>query len=170
MTAELYDGYTIRAIPTQYGGNRFKSKLEAMWAVFLDYAQVEYKYEPYTFEIGENHIYTPDFYLPKQDIFLEIKPNRELTHDELAKAKTLIEEKDYNVYIVFLHGRPELGAASYYELYQGRRLQRVHWVWYQGAAYLVHEDVHLGEPDHPMLYHAVQRSFNHEYVELDNED
>ena len=35
----------IRAIETLYHGCRFRSRLEARWAVFLTYARVIYQYE-----------------------------------------------------------------------------------------------------------------------------
>ena len=36
----------IRAIETSYDGYRFRSRLEARWAVFFNEAGIEYQYEP----------------------------------------------------------------------------------------------------------------------------
>ena len=36
----------IKAIETYYKGYRFRSRLEARWAVFFDAAGIKYEYEP----------------------------------------------------------------------------------------------------------------------------
>ena len=36
----------IKAIETVYNGYRFRSRLEARWAVFFDAMQIRYEYEP----------------------------------------------------------------------------------------------------------------------------
>lgn len=63
----------LRAIQTAYRGYRFRSRLEARWAVFLDSLGVPYEYEPEGFRLGRVH-YLPDFWLPEQQLWLEIKP------------------------------------------------------------------------------------------------
>ena len=40
----------IKAIETVYNGYRFRSRLEARWAVFFEAAGIEYEYEPEGFE------------------------------------------------------------------------------------------------------------------------
>lgn len=64
----------IRAIETHYKGYRFRSRLEARWAVFFDAARIEYEYEPEGFELYDGTKYLPDFYLPEFDLYVEIKP------------------------------------------------------------------------------------------------
>ena len=58
----------IKAIETEYNGYKFRSRLEARWAVFFDAAGIKYEYEPEGFEIKVNseemYRYLPDFYLP----------------------------------------------------------------------------------------------------------
>ena len=51
----------IRAIETEYNGYRFRSRLEARWAVFFDALGVEYEYEPEGFELPSGKRYLPDF-------------------------------------------------------------------------------------------------------------
>lgn len=65
---------TIRAIETTYNGYRFRSRLEARWAVFMDTLGVPYRYEPEGFDL-DGEWYLPDFWLPDQDCWLEIKPS-----------------------------------------------------------------------------------------------
>ena len=40
----------IKAIETKYNGYKFRSRLEAKWAVFFDNAKIKYEYEPEGYE------------------------------------------------------------------------------------------------------------------------
>ncbi len=51
----------IKPIETIYNGYRFRSRLEARWAVFLDSLGVKYEYEPEGFELPDGTRYLPDF-------------------------------------------------------------------------------------------------------------
>lgn len=51
----------IKPIETIYNGYRFRSRLEARWAVFLDCLGVKYEYEPEGFELPDGTRYLPDF-------------------------------------------------------------------------------------------------------------
>ena len=51
----------INAIETFYKGYRFRSRLEARWAVFFDALGVEYEYEPQGFVLPSGKHYLPDF-------------------------------------------------------------------------------------------------------------
>lgn len=53
----------IKAIETRYKGHRFRSRLEARWAVFFDAAGISWIYEQQGF-IVNGKSYLPDFYLP----------------------------------------------------------------------------------------------------------
>lgn len=53
----------IKAIPTEYKGYRFRSRLEARWAVFFDACGVEWEYEPEGYDLGNGLYYLPDFLL-----------------------------------------------------------------------------------------------------------
>lgn len=63
----------IKPIETVYNGYRFRSRLEARWAVFFDTAYILYQYEPEGFDLRGEY-YLPDFYLPDFEIYVEIKP------------------------------------------------------------------------------------------------
>ena len=65
---------TIKAIETVYNGYKFRSRLEARWAVFFDALGVQYEYEPEGLDLEECGLYLPDFYLPHINTYLEIKP------------------------------------------------------------------------------------------------
>jgi hypothetical protein len=76
------------AIETQYRGYRFRSRLEARWAVWLDTLGVEYEYEAEGFDLGGTR-YLPDFRIENGYAFVEVKPKRSLLPDDLRKASLL---------------------------------------------------------------------------------
>ena len=51
----------IKPIETEYNGYRFRSRLEARWAVLFDALGVKYEYEPEGFELPSGKKYLPDF-------------------------------------------------------------------------------------------------------------
>jgi hypothetical protein len=63
----------IKAIETEYKGYRFRSRLEARWAVFFDALGIKWEYEKEGYELPCGW-YLPDFYLPVHDAYIEIKP------------------------------------------------------------------------------------------------
>lgn len=66
----------IKAIETKYKGYRFRSRLEARWAVFMDSMKQKWIYEPEGYHLGSG-LYLPDFYLPDNDMWMEIKPHKD---------------------------------------------------------------------------------------------
>jgi hypothetical protein len=65
----------IKTIPTTYNGIKFRSRLEARWAVFFDELGIKYLYEYEGFELENKEWYLPDFYLPEYGIYCEVKPS-----------------------------------------------------------------------------------------------
>lgn len=63
----------IKAIETRYAGCRFRSRLEARWAVFFDDMQIPWEYEPQGFTLGDGRNYLPDFLLPQCGTWIEVK-------------------------------------------------------------------------------------------------
>lgn len=62
----------MKAIETHYKGYRFRSRLEARWAVFFDQAGIRYEYEPEGF-ILDGEKYLPDFRLSELGVWFEVK-------------------------------------------------------------------------------------------------
>ena len=88
----------IKAIETVYNGYRFRSRLEARWAVFFDQAGIPYQYEPEGFDLEELGYYLPDFYLPWFDAYVEIKPEGSSQLEEASqKLKKLFEGSLHSV-------------------------------------------------------------------------
>lgn len=87
----------LTPIETRYRGYRFRSRLEARWAVFLDALGERWEYEPQGYRL-DDEFYLPDFWLPERKAFLEVKPmtrwfplsdfstNRVLETDETMKT------------------------------------------------------------------------------------
>jgi len=66
--------FTPTAIPTEYRGQKFRSRLESTVAWLLDAMGVEWQYEPQSFLLPNNVNYWPDFYCPKQKMWIEAAP------------------------------------------------------------------------------------------------
>jgi hypothetical protein len=62
----------IKPIPTMYNGYRFRSRLEARWAVFFDAEGWAYSYESQGYDLGGVR-YLPDFHLTERDQWVEVK-------------------------------------------------------------------------------------------------
>jgi hypothetical protein len=118
----------IKPIETWYRGYRFRSRQEARWAVFYDAAGITWRYEQEGYdlsavelpnepgaleqvhfghirenpaagnEIGIPRWYLPDFYLPKQKCWVEVKTRRP-SRLEAEKMARLAWGKGENGYI-----------------------------------------------------------------------
>lgn len=77
----------LPSIPTYFDGHRFRSRMEARWAVAFKQLGITYWYEPDGFNLGET-CYLPDFFLPQIDTYAEVKPYA-LTPVERLKAERL---------------------------------------------------------------------------------
>ena len=83
MTPWIVPPHTGAAIETRYAGCRFRSRLEARWAVFLDRLGEQWWYEFEVYDV-DGRWYLPDFLLPAwpdfrghrppMNVLLEIKP------------------------------------------------------------------------------------------------
>jgi hypothetical protein len=122
---------TIKPIETHYRGYRFRSRLEARWAVFMTTAGIPYSYEPEGFEISAEitrwndappvrvqRFYLPDFWLPVQDHFLEIKPaildecgRIEGPDVDLVRLQEAFEQQT-GKQLIILCGEPGRGSVS----------------------------------------------------------
>lgn len=100
MTTQPHN-HTFAATETYYKGILFRSRIEARWAVFFDALSIPWLYEPeqYRFDLLNKQVnYLPDFWLPNQRIFIEIK-GPEPTSEEQTKAMLLASGTRHSVYI-----------------------------------------------------------------------
>jgi hypothetical protein len=63
----------MKAIPTEYNGTRFRSRLEARWSIALDALGIPWEYEPRRFYLSQDRSYLPDFRLWGV-VYAEVKP------------------------------------------------------------------------------------------------
>lgn len=94
----------IKAIETVYNGYRFRSRLEARWAVFFDALGVKYDYEKEGYDLGKAGWYLPDFWLETVQQWAEVKPHA-LTDEEYEKCALLAQGTGHAVLI--LVGEPD---------------------------------------------------------------
>lgn len=98
----------MKPIETIYKGYRFRSRLEARWAVFFDVLGMKWDYEKEGYDLGKLGWYLPDFWLPHSveelaregwGLWCEIKP-LPTTDLELQKAIALALHTKHNVLII----------------------------------------------------------------------
>ncbi len=87
----------LKNVDTIFDGYKFRSRLEARWAVFFKTLGIKYEYEKEGFELPCGW-YLPDFWLPNEKTWVEIKPVG--TSDESLEAFWLAEHTSQNVLLV----------------------------------------------------------------------
>lgn len=95
----------IKAIETKYKGYRFRSRLEARWAVFFDTLGIKWEYESEGFNLGKAGFYLPDFRLTEHNLYVEIKPEGDISPVDLVKLEVFEELMGRQTFQV-LHGLP----------------------------------------------------------------
>lgn len=96
----------IKPINTEYKGYKFRSRLEARWAVFFDSIGTSWEYETEGYEFADGTRYLPDFSLSSKEIgtyFIEIKPNHAKV-EEIHKASQLA--KNFETVVMIMVGDP----------------------------------------------------------------
>ena len=129
----------IKPIETYYNGYRFRSRLEARWAVFFDAAGIEYEYEPEAFSIPQtygnhNGAYLPDFYLPRFDVYAEVKGSDQQLEADSGKIGDAI---DYMSTPMSEKGLIILGQIPYRDVFHdglGDKIPAFHMLsWHKGV-------------------------------------
>jgi hypothetical protein len=123
----------IKAIETCYKGYRFRSRLEARWAVFFDALGIAWEYEKEGYDLGEAGWYLPDFFVPypyqesypNAGYWFEVKGGKP-SEDELAKARALAAHTKHTTYVVW--GAP--GEHEHFWAHRGRGCG-----WSEGIAF-----------------------------------
>lgn len=94
----------LKPIQTFYKGYRFRSRLEARWAVFFDALAIEWKYEPEGFQLAPDVRYLPDFWLPQVRMWAEVK-GANFSQEEKRKCQLLANQSGRPCLI--LNGDPD---------------------------------------------------------------
>lgn len=86
---------SIKPIETKYAGHRFRSRLEARWAVVFDRLGYKWQYEPEGYETsgwgGERIRYLPDFYLPDFGTWVEVKGSQTQLDADWARMEQFLD-------------------------------------------------------------------------------
>ncbi len=136
----------LQAIPTTYAGHRFRSRLEARWALFFDFIGMRWEYEKEAFSLdvgGERVGFTPDFWLAGIRAWFEVKPAWDAMDEEalermVGKAVGLARVSEFPVYVStgglreseIMHVTPKMGDVR--QVYWGRCHECLNWclgVW-----------------------------------------
>lgn len=117
----------IKSIETIYSGHKFRSRLEARWAVFFDHVGLSWQYELEGFQMGGIK-YLPDFWIEELDCFVEIKPSFPMGID-LEKVRAFAAEKKLILicgmpYASFVDGHEASKYCAYSCFHEGEFLRR----------------------------------------------
>lgn len=98
----------IQAIETKYNGYRFRSRLEARWAVFFDAMSIAWSYEVEGLQIKHHGMepinYLPDFWLIDWGLFVEIKPTYKVEKADMFKMTGMVAHSDNQIDVLLLRG------------------------------------------------------------------
>lgn len=108
---------SIKAIETRYKGYRFRSRLEARWAVFFDALGLKWEYEPEGFVFSDGTTYLPDFRVhgERGSVWVEIKPVAAARG--VDKIRRLTEESGQSSALCV--GDPGLKPFATYDMWDG---------------------------------------------------
>ena len=92
--------FDIKPIETEYKGYRFRSRLEARWAVFFEACGVDWEYEPEGYELGDGQRYLPDFVI--HNVGIERSEDEGKLYDVYVEVKgEKPKEKDIKKFYAF---------------------------------------------------------------------
>lgn len=85
----------------------FKSVLEADYARYLIANSILYEYEKHTFKTfvdGKERFYTPDFYLPNDDKYIELKGSKTRTaYNKNLECVQYLKQQDKNIEVIYMN-------------------------------------------------------------------
>ena len=90
-----WSGEMIKAIETKYKGYRFRSRLEARWAVFFDAIGLDWDYEAEGYDL-DGVYYLPDFkvtLLNGRAVYYEIKPENKHRDPKFSRFVEKMKDK-----------------------------------------------------------------------------
>jgi hypothetical protein len=115
---------------TPTNGSRFVHPTEEVFARILDYYGIRWEYEPRTFPLewdpegNVQEAFTPDFYLPDQDLYIELTTLRPKLSTHKNKKLRRIQELYPDIHIK-LYKRKEMRElmVKYGLLHEAARIQ-----------------------------------------------
>lgn len=110
---------SFQAIETTYNDRRFRSRLEARWAVVFDRTWFRWDYETEGIQLPAGP-YLPDFRLYRDDgsaMWVEIKPAHEIPEPTFTKLAELASESGETCFL--LSGPPKPGEFEWWQFLPG---------------------------------------------------
>jgi len=89
----------VFGLPTLYCGITYRSRKEARFAVALTVMGIPFNYENMSFRRPDGGNYLPDFFLPRQQLYVELKP--QLPHLEEERKCEEMSEKGYRIVLIY---------------------------------------------------------------------
>lgn len=109
-------GYSKALKGGKYRGVLMRSSWEIALAKKLTELGFRYKYEPETFKLDNGIRYTPDFYLPEVDIYLEVKPRKFSAGRPTQKLRALRSKFGKRIKFIDLDGIKALTFEKLFDL------------------------------------------------------
>jgi hypothetical protein len=135
-----------KAIETCYKNYRFRSRLEARYAIFFDALGVQWEYEPEKYDLGQLGSYLPDFYFPEVRWHGEVKPNAPIARSDMAKMEFFDNHPPKNsLGLLYFIGQPDIlpGNSDWNILTPAQRMTK-------------HVTIRLNIHDHKLIAIAVK--------------
>ena len=129
---------TIKAIETEYKGYRFRSRLEARWAVFFDACNAQWEYEPEGFVLPSGKYYLPDFLIHNVDgrhtgdLWIEVKGK--MTKEDADKIEEFWNQGENPILVVTVMPTGNT-ADDLYNFTAGYAYDRDNEEWYNAEPY-----------------------------------
>lgn len=106
----------LRPVPTTYRGTAFRSTLEADWAATFDSLEWYWEYEPVAVRLPDGTDYRPDFYLPSQEVWCEVKgPHNQRIKKSLDLQRAVTDEWGFPTQLVVVLRPPGPGDKAQWE-------------------------------------------------------
>lgn len=102
----------ISPIETRYKGYRFRSRLEARWAVFFETLGKDWRYEVEGYLLPNGTKYLPDFIVDDWRACVEIKPGCITTTERMAYLARLNRLEDLGFRTMLIAGEPWAGKYT----------------------------------------------------------
>lgn len=156
----------MQPIQTHYKGFRFRSRLEARWAVFLDALDACWSYEREGFDLSGTW-YLPDFWVDDWNSWIEIKGTA-ASEEEARKCQLLAQasgrhvlllsgepwiEDDKKQYDITLFVNEDFGTSGTvgWEFGEGRRCSEEIWLVSDSyGAFAIKPMPHQGDHKYPL--------------------
>jgi hypothetical protein len=113
----------LKPIATIYRGYRFRSRLEARWAVFFDAASIKFEYDLEDHRLPSTSVYLHDFYLTDLGLYVEVQPAANLDPKILKKGLEFALEGDNQLLLV-------VGSPTQESMFLVNRCTCSHWEEY----------------------------------------